>query len=453
MNGPDSLPPLGSRTIWRVILAWGIILACLAVVVGGNLRKSPPSPAGEEVVPPQNIAMKLSARYAVGLVALQEPSQSRDRLVEKLLLQLQANVHGPADWLRLVMVISQINSPRSAGENLQSLGSSVLQPDTWEDADTLRLLFRKGSAAVPADLRQRLLDRYGWYARLALTSDLPAGSADRQAALRPAIRGAMGAIGLLTGVGAAILAGVGLLIVLAVRWAGRQRLQTAFTPTAWDGGNFLEAMAIYLLGMVLLPLGVRHWWPKVGLNGTWLMVPVVVLALVWPVIRGLAWSMVRRQLGWTAGRGFWREAGAGIVGWCAGLPIIALGIVATWLLSRHAHVTPSHPIIYEVAGGGWNLAGIYLLACVWAPITEETLFRGALYQHLRGRWNWIVSAIVVGLIFAALHPQGWTAIPALGTIGAILAIIREWRGSLIASMTAHMLVNAVSVTMLALLLH
>jgi membrane protease YdiL (CAAX protease family) len=422
-------------------------------VVLGNLREKSSPAIGDEGMPAQNVALKLSARYAVGVASIQGASDSRDRLVETLLSQLRAHVHSPADQLRLVMIVGQLQSPAAAAERLQSLGAGVLLPETWQDADTLRLLFRKGSAAVPAELRQRLIDRYGWYARLALTADLPAKDPVRLAAIRPSIRGAAGTIGLLMGVAAAMLGGIGILIVLFIRIMSRKRPQTAFVPTAWDGGYFLESMAIYLLGMVLLPLAVRHWWPDVGLNGTWIMAPVVALAMVWPVIRGLPWSMVRRQLGWTAGRGFWREVGAGIVGYCVALPLVVLGIVATWVLSRYSKAGPTHPIIYEMGGGGWQLAGIYLLACVWAPITEETLFRGALYQHLRGRWNWIVSAIVVGLIFAALHPQGWTAIPVLGTIGIVLAMIREWRGSLIASMTAHLLVNGVTVTMLALLLH
>jgi membrane protease YdiL (CAAX protease family) len=57
-----------------------------------------------------------------------------------------------------------------------------------------------------------------------------------------------------------------------------------------------------------------------------------------------------------------------------------------------------------------------------------------------------MSAIPVGVLFAAVHPQGWTFIPVLGTIGFILAGIREWRGGIVASMTAHALSNFVVVT-------
>jgi membrane protease YdiL (CAAX protease family) len=44
------------------------------------------------------------------------------------------------------------------------------------------------------------------------------------------------------------------------------------------------------------------------------------------------------------------------------------------------------------------------------------------------------------------------AIPTLGAIAMILAALREVRGSIIASMTAHALNNGVAVTMMVLLM-
>jgi membrane protease YdiL (CAAX protease family) len=59
--------------------------------------------------------------------------------------------------------------------------------------------------------------------------------------------------------------------------------------------------------------------------------------------------------------------------------------------------------------------------------------------------------VVVSFLFPIIHPQGWVAVPALGSIAMALAALREWRGSIIASMTAHAFNNFVAVT-LALLL-
>jgi len=122
--------------------------------------------------------------------------------------------------------------------------------------------------------------------------------------------------------------------------------------------------------------------------------------------------------------------------------------VITLLLMRITGVVVTHPLTTSI---GDHPYAILLLAAVFAPITEETLFRGGLLSHLRGRLGPFVSAAISGLVFAAIHPQGWAGIPVIGSIGFVLAMIRQWRGSLLASMTAHALNNgAVILAALAL---
>ena len=91
---------------------------------------------------------------------------------------------------------------------------------------------------------------------------------------------------------------------------------------------------------------------------------------------------------------------------------------------------------------------ILFLATVLAPLFEETMFRGFFYRVLRRRQAFLVSGLVSGFLFAMVHPQGWIAIPALASIGFGLAGIREWRDSLIASMTAHALNNGLVISLL-----
>jgi membrane protease YdiL (CAAX protease family) len=133
--------------------------------------------------------------------------------------------------------------------------------------------------------------------------------------------------------------------------------------------------------------------------------------------------------------------GAGIVGYLAGLPLLALALIPVLLLSRSTGTVPSHPIVNEISRDPVSLIIIIGLACLWAPVVEETFFRGTLYGYLRRRWHWSIAGIGTGFLFAVLHPQGWIAVPLLGTIGFILSTIREWRSSIIASMTAHAMNN------------
>ncbi len=124
------------------------------------------------------------------------------------------------------------------------------------------------------------------------------------------------------------------------------------------------------------------------------------------------------------------------------------------MLIRESGNRPTHPILRELAQGAsaMSLAGIYFAACLLAPLIEETMFRGALYSHLRRGHRPFFAALASSLLFAAIHPQGWAAIPVLGSIGFVLAMLREWRGSLASSMTAHALNNAGALTIVVLLL-
>ena len=93
-----------------------------------------------------------------------------------------------------------------------------------------------------------------------------------------------------------------------------------------------------------------------------------------------------------------------------------------------------------------------LLAVAWAPICEELVFRGAFYTYLRGSLGKLSAGLLVGLAFAAIHPQGLAGIPFLASLALALALTREWRGSIIASMTIHAVHNGLAVLGLVFML-
>ena len=148
-------------------------------------------------------------------------------------------------------------------------------------------------------------------------------------------------------------------------------------------------------------------------------------AIVWPLLRGVRISQWRSGIGWHAGRGLLRELALGWLGYIAGIPILVLGMVITFVIIRKTGVEAMHPIINEANGTAASALRIYLLAAVWAPLAEETLFRGLLFHHLRHRHGWWISALIVSVLFAAMHPQGWAGIPVLMAIAMVLAAIRE----------------------------
>src|SRR5262249_39109907 len=110
---------------------------------------------------------------------------------------------------------------------------------------------------------------------------------------------------------------------------------------------------------------------------------------------------------------------------------------------------PQHPIVEVFTKADWWLySQVLFVASVVAPVVEETMFRGVLYRHLRDATavfgvalSFVVSALVVSFVFAAIHPQGWLAVPALMALAIGFTLAREWRGTLIPSIVAHAINN------------
>lgn len=95
---------------------------------------------------------------------------------------------------------------------------------------------------------------------------------------------------------------------------------------------------------------------------------------------------------------------------------------------------------------------LLLFSAVEVPFTEETLFRGILYQGLRSfferrlSYNAAVAAgaVVSGLIFGLIHPAPHTW-PVLIFVGIALAYVFQYSRSIYGSVVVHGLFNAVAV--------
>lgn len=175
--------------------------------------------------------------------------------------------------------------------------------------------------------------------------------------------------------------------------------------------------------------------------------------LAWPLLRGKSPEELRLALGWYRGAGVLREMLAGLKAYATAMPLLALGLAATALVSRYSGEKPSHPVLDWVQDPSPGaLAVAAFLAVVWAPICEESVFRGAFYSYLRGYLGRVGAGLGVGLAFAAIHPQGIAGIPFLATLALALALTREWRGSIIASVTLHAVHNGLALLGLVLIL-
>jgi membrane protease YdiL (CAAX protease family) len=151
----------------------------------------------------------------------------------------------------------------------------------------------------------------------------------------------------------------------------------------------------------------------------------------------------------------WRLARMSAVSYMCALPFMALGVViGQWLASAmgdRSFQDVSHPVQELLPGASPDMKlALFFVASVAAPVVEETVFRGLLYGHVRQQtWGWprwlsITAAMLFSAtIFAAIHPQGVLAVPALAGVSIGFCITREWSGSVVPGMVAHGFHNGV----------
>lgn len=333
----------------------------------------------------------------------------------------------------------------------------------------LRTIYTRGPGALDDESRERMIDRYGDLGRFALSWGQP--EPDRRAILGAAWPVFVLGLVLLLLFGLGLLAGFGVL-VWGIAWYTSPRT-TMRCPRPEPGGSvlletyalFVGCFALMAIGTTIAeayaPAGVRDVVRVVQLPAQWLL----LLTVFWPLARGMNRRAWRQAVGLTRGAGVAREMGCGALVYLACLPLYLAGALVTvvlmilWEMARERmgiDVDPapvSNPII-DMLGSGDPLVVImiFTLATVWAPITEELIFRGALYRHFRGRVHWVLAALGTALLFAYMHSYGPLMVAPLVALGFMFAFMREWRGSIIASMTAHFLHNFTLLTMVLVML-
>jgi membrane protease YdiL (CAAX protease family) len=394
--------------------------------------------------------------------------------------ELDANAlalnNGPVDQrLRFVVLAGDLAGPAEALHYQEDLNQKLaanqieLTPAQRRLEAILRRLYRdyaRGrwqAPSVSAEQRAWLQSQLGWFGDLALA---PAGGPDTAARAEVLAAAqqtslavvAAGVIFVLLALGGVI----GLVVLMSLLASGK--LHGGLRCGYADGAIYAETFAWWMVIYVGLSVGAGVVAPadqKLLWSGVAMLLSLGVL--VWPVVRGIPWQRVREQIGLVPGRNPALEPAVGVGVYITALPLLAVALVLVAVLMQlqqhlpgrgpagdnFGEVGPAHPVVvFAASADWWQRLQVLLLASVVAPIVEETMFRGVLYRHLReattrcGRiGSVLLSATFVSFFFAALHPQGWLGVPLLMTLAFSFALMREWRVSLVPSMTAHALNN------------
>jgi len=432
---------------------WPLILFSL-VPFGWLLSLAPPSGDGREVgdeirtLDTSDLALlKMQGQIVIATSKL-NPAASVDALDD--LAELAEDDRSIAALALLESFIAA-DSPRP-GWTLDRLSEEV-------SPELVAVAREAVTEGVGQEQREALRSHLGWFADLARGPGLAPPPLDQEIRTRSfMVLGTMGLLVMACILG--LLAGA-VLLILYFRHVRTGHAVNAFDPAKKPVNLFLECFALYLGIMTAGSLAGVYWHSALSMISYG---AAVVIPLLWPLFRGVAWRDFSTAVGLHLGKGWWREIGAGVVGYPGVLAIASIGIFLTLILTllggqlggadaADGGGTPvgpeTHPIvgwIYE--GSLWTRLACLFLASGFAPLFEELFFRGALQRYLRGRFRFFPSALLTGVIFAALHPQGFYAIPALAGIGIGFSLLREWRDSLIAPTVAHAINNGVLVGLL-----
>ena len=419
-------------------------------------------------------ALPSEVRQAIGLSA--EPGADRKQRI----LALQALVASQAPWahqLRLIVAAIALSyqHDRIALEELQHVTSAPEAMTRWGPLATELESLTRGAAAQDLASLTTTLSEIGaseWLQNRVRTrhyQNIGMNDASRQANERARQHGTELINALqLGGIIAIVLFVFGGLLLLA--WpllrgvminagfvgmiserSAFERRHTVRVILAWFVGGFLASIALSWLAELLAPLQDAP----------------MRIAMTTLLHGGLAITFIQRY-GRVVGdpsplhrplRMGVRHAPRGLLGvttWLAlGIPMTVFAAVGAVFLNSLLLGDPAQQGTLELLVQADDLESRILLisaAVLFAPIFEEILFRGFVYQNLRARLGSFVAMIASGLIFGIVHLDLGALLP-LSVLGGCLAFLYERSGTLLVPMVVHGLWNlatiATSLTLLS----
>ncbi|MTI81324.1 MAG: CPBP family intramembrane metalloprotease [Firmicutes bacterium] len=193
----------------------------------------------------------------------------------------------------------------------------------------------------------------------------------------------------------------------------------------------LRILIVFVLGRFILPL-----LPAIN-NQILSIVDRVILILLTLVFALRIGSY--HDLGLEK-QGLFKNVLYGIAGG-VGLFVLATGAQHIFTSFLAADIS-TNPLVKMAnrAHSPWQLLIPVFIAGVMAPIAEELYYRGFAFSAFVKRWGLVIGLIISALFFAAVHLSSiwfWE----IALVGAGLAMLYYWTGSIIPGIIAHSIVN------------
>jgi uncharacterized protein len=205
----------------------------------------------------------------------------------------------------------------------------------------------------------------------------------------------------------------------------------------WGLGAFLLVELVYLLASVAFVVLFVGDGPPVWLLASAVAVPAVIAAALAVLITKLRGNGpgIDLQLHWS-----WRAVGIGL--------LFGFGGLFVTLPAAIIYVSIAGPDANSAAGeifGGvratwlWAVV-VFLVVAFVAPLCEEIVYRGLLWEAVERRWGRWVALAATTVVFALAHLEV-ARIPLLLVAAIPIGLARLYSGGLLASIVAHQVTN------------
>jgi membrane protease YdiL (CAAX protease family) len=401
-----------------------------------------------DILTPQ---FSLNSRYILGVhyifqsiaTSAVQDGKSSNTVIDyhELIRDIDLSRSSDTDKVALAILMAEIIGKSKALDYLQKLDKSAGQNTRLQQGiRQLRAIFEKQNWQPNQAEQAYLKQRYSWLGELAIAQGMPGLEENRSRISKKSATSVTLLFSLILFLILVILA----TIISDLIAVFRKPKGAVFFKLNQLGPQFdyrrivlLESIVLYMGLMALASyamilsrfLGFMLYFSSIG-------------AITWPLFRGFKLRELKNILGLSIGKGIFEEIISGIKTYIRCIPILFVGISITMLLIKVFGTVPEHPIIYQFENKAISqLIKWAFIACIFAPITEELIFRGLFYHYFRQKYAFWISTFTISFIFALIHPQGIIAVPAIMAISITLSIMRELRISIIASISGHMFNN------------
>lgn len=208
------------------------------------------------------------------------------------------------------------------------------------------------------------------------------------------------------------------------------------------------------LGAQLLFLGVMWLLDAVGVSFTAVnpnllnsIFAVLVYAIALTAVIAIPW-WARRNRTTLENLGIqrlpnWMEVGLSPLFYVGFLLVASVFIYIVTLIFPGIDMDQEQNVGFSMLGRQWEYLVAFLTIVILAPVAEELLFRGYMYERLKRYGGTIIAILIVSVVFGLAHGQMNVALTTFA-LSVVLCLARDWTGTIWIPILVHMINNGVA---------